>query len=166
MSAPKTKTRSPFTLKEDITLQQLVVTFGQNWPAIAAALGTRNARQCRDRWRGYLRPDLTTHDWTREEDECLISQYRVVGPKWRLIARAVIGRSEIALKNRWQMLIKLAESRGTPEVVPLAVHIESARKDEHKQPVRQTIHMQPLIDEFTCINGELRDFFNSLHTSR
>lgn len=160
----KGKTRLPFSVAEDILLRQLVAQLGEDWSAVASAIGTRNARQCRDRWRGYLRPDLINEKWTRDEDELLISQYNIVGPKWHLIAHSVIGRSEIAIKQRWQLLMKLARSRGDCDVVSLAAHLEYTRNQQKEQPARMrypAIEMEP-ISEVTCINDELRTFLNTL----
>ena len=42
--------------------------------------------------------------WLAEEDELILSQVEEVGPRWRIIAAMVPGRSDDAVRNRWKRL--------------------------------------------------------------
>jgi hypothetical protein len=57
--------KTKFTPEEDGTLTHLVTHYGtSNWKGIASLMGTRNARQCRERWNNYLDPKLRHHGIT------------------------------------------------------------------------------------------------------
>ena len=52
------------------------------WPEVAAQLGTgRTGKQCRERWRNYLRPGIQKGRWTEEEEQTLQDMYATFGPK-------------------------------------------------------------------------------------
>jgi hypothetical protein len=99
------KQRQLFTPGEDCALCQLVHRFGEsNWRTVADQMRGRSPRQCRDRWREYLSPELTKAEWGAEEDATLIAEYEKYGPRWAVIASTLRGRSEVTIKNRWKLL--------------------------------------------------------------
>ena len=99
------KSRQAFSQAEDEALRALVKEYGEtNWSLISQKMRNRNARQCRDRWRCYLRPTLVKSQWTDEEDRLLMEKYNEIGPKWSIIGKSLPGRSEITMKNRWKLL--------------------------------------------------------------
>jgi hypothetical protein len=94
--------KGPFTLEEDQLLVNYVAQFGaQSWPRVTTFLPNRSPKQCRERWFNHLTPTIVKSEWTQQEDEVIFQQYKLYGPKWSKIARAVPGRSDNALKNRW-----------------------------------------------------------------
>jgi hypothetical protein len=102
-----------FSSDEDARLSQVVAKLGtKDWHHIARCMGSRNARQCRDRWRNYLDPGLRNGDWTAQEDELLSEKYLQLGAKWNKISRFFQGRSDLALRNRWQVLERRTTKRG------------------------------------------------------
>jgi hypothetical protein len=104
-SAPGRSPKAKFTRNEDLRLCELVETIGMtNWPKIASLMPDRNARQCRERYRNYLDPDLRWDRWTPEEDKLLIAKFRDLGPRWNTIGQFFVNRSDNALRNRWQQL--------------------------------------------------------------
>ena len=108
----RTRHRHAFTKAEDKELRQIVNEVGENnWTKVADLMPGRNARQCRDRWRGYLRPTLATSQWTEEEDSTLLQKYEEHGPKWSVIGRSLPTRAETAIKNRWKMLNSMGYTR-------------------------------------------------------
>jgi myb proto-oncogene protein len=46
-----------------------------------------------------------------EEDLVVIEQQEIFGNKWAHISRTLVGRTENATKNRWNSLVKKAESK-------------------------------------------------------
>ena len=109
--------KNKFTDEEDIKLKYFVHMYGSNnWELIASALGTKNERQCRERWRNYLNPKLTTNPWTVEEDMQLVQKYAQYGSKWKRIANEMTGRSVNSVRNRWKLLLKNTEKHSNAQV--------------------------------------------------
>ena len=97
--------KNKFTIHEDERLLKLVQENGnKNWGMISKLMGTRNPRQCRERWNNYLNPELRKDKWSPEEDELLDEKYAEYGPKWNKIAKFFVHRSDNSIRNRWMML--------------------------------------------------------------
>ena len=102
---PKTPVKSKFSPQEDSKLLSLVLEHGsKNWLQISKLMGTRNPRQCRERWNNYINPDLRKDPWTPEEDKILEEKYAEIGPKWNKLARFLRNRSDNSIRNRWMMI--------------------------------------------------------------
>jgi hypothetical protein len=106
--------KTKFAPDEDAMLSHLVSVFGTDaWKKISRLMGTRNPRQCRERYNNYLNPSLNQSSWTPEEDELLMAQFEEHGPKWNTIARAFANRSDMSLRNPWNQLDRRMKRTGT-----------------------------------------------------
>lgn len=110
-SEPKAQTTSnkslktKFTPEEDLKLMNIIsLGFARNWNQVALFMGTRNPRQCRERWNNYLNPNIRNDPWSPMEDALLIQKYKEYGSKWRKISKFFHNRSDNALRNRMQLL--------------------------------------------------------------
>jgi hypothetical protein len=91
-----------FTPAEDDRLRELVDRNGtKDWELIATNMPLRNARQCRERWNNYINPTLANTEWTTAELELLEKKYAEFGPRWKVIAEFIPGRSKNGIKNHW-----------------------------------------------------------------
>ena len=100
--------KNKFTSQEDRDLLALVEQHGtKQWDRIADSLPGRSARQCRDRWKNYLAPNVNQMPWTREEDQRLLQLYQLVGPRWSKIGATFPGRTSVSVKNRWHKLHRI-----------------------------------------------------------
>lgn len=94
--------RQTFSPEEDAYLCSLVQQFGVNsWKFIAKKMPNRTTRQCRERYKNYLSPEIKNGPWTKEEDELLKEKYKEFGPKWAQISSFFNSRSDVNIKNRW-----------------------------------------------------------------
>ena len=71
------------------------------WSVVAKCIPGRGGKQCRDRWFNKLDPSLIWTKWTAEEDKKMIELQKEMGNKWVKMATKMPGRSENAIKNRW-----------------------------------------------------------------
>jgi hypothetical protein len=94
--------RKSFTREEDLLLAQLVAQHGaSHWEQLSKFISGRTARQCRERWRTFLSPELINGPWSHAEDQLLDRLYAEHGSKWSVIAKHFRGRSDSNVKNRW-----------------------------------------------------------------
>jgi hypothetical protein len=102
--------RQKFSPEEDQQLRDLVTLLGENsWTEVAAQLGTRTSRQCRERFRNYLSPQIRNDPWTPIEDVLLREKFEIFGAKWSAIVAFFPTRSEVNLKNRWAQITHKAK---------------------------------------------------------
>ena len=113
------KSKEKFTEVEDMKLKQLVSFLGtKNWKFISKEMGTKNARQCRERWRNYLNPELNLGSYTVQEDMLIVNLFNKLGPKWKKISNYLPGRSPNSIRNRMKHL----------KNYPLRVQIENLKR--------------------------------------
>ena len=102
----KSHPRKKFSQDEDNRLKYLVCLYGENWETVSHFMRTRNPRQCRERWTNYLSGKKTQAPWTQYEDEKLKELYQKYGPKWVKISSHFPNRSDVSIKNRWNVFVR------------------------------------------------------------
>ena len=68
---------------------------------MAKSLPGRIGKQCRERWHNHLDPKVSKRKWTVEEDSLIVKLHLVHGNRWCDIAKKVTGRTDNAIKNRF-----------------------------------------------------------------
>lgn len=103
--------------EEDSLMHKIIAEIGtKSWKAISERLYEesskkkiyRTAKQCREHWSCYLDPRIKKGPWDQDEDKKLLqivleSQCQ---KKWSIIKQQFEGRTENALKNRYNLLLE------------------------------------------------------------
>ncbi|CAD8166503.1 unnamed protein product [Paramecium octaurelia] len=66
----------------------------------------RSSKQIRERFLNNLDPEINREKFTIQEDQIILEQYRIYGPKWSEIAKMLNRRPENQVKNRFYSYIK------------------------------------------------------------
>jgi hypothetical protein len=99
--------RGRWSKEEDDAIRRHVKEYGpKKWSRISYFLPGRMGKQCYQRWHNHVNPDLKKDGWTSEEDALIINAHRVHGTKWAKISALLPGRSDNAIKNRWNSTIR------------------------------------------------------------
>jgi len=100
-------TRGPWTKEEDATLFDMVSKLGpERWVVIAKELGTRNGKQCRERWHNHLDPSINKSAFTPDEDAKIWHLFHSLGPRWALMAKEMPGRPDNSIKNHFNTVLR------------------------------------------------------------
>ena len=92
--------KGPWSEMEDKRLLDLVSYHGaESWMDISKEHGSRNAKQCRERYHQNLKSSINRGPITPEEGVAIERYHAEKGPKWAEIARALGGRSDNQVKN-------------------------------------------------------------------
>jgi hypothetical protein len=98
--------KTQWTTQEDGKLLESIREHGMlNWSVIANDIPNRNGKQCRERYKNHLSPDVNHDDWNSEEDAILLLQHKFKGNQWLSISSFLPGRSPNHVKNRYNFLM-------------------------------------------------------------
>ena len=107
--------KGPWSKEEDaIVLEYVNKSGGVNlvkWSAVAHQVKGRLGKQVRERWYNHLDPMLKKGPWAPEEDALLLQLQATMGNRWCEIAKNISGRSENAVKNRWNSAQRRARAQ-------------------------------------------------------
>lgn len=135
----KDKARTKFTELEDSMLRQIVLSMPKvNWKIVEQLMGSKNARQCRERYNNYLAPERNTDPWTAEEEAILMEKYKEFGPQWSKMTPFFRNRAAVSIKNQYAKIIYNEKRRGNSQIPPTADE-EMMEDDPVPVPVNETV---------------------------
>lgn len=95
----------------DEVLKAAVSKYGTNqWSRCASLLAKKTAKQCKARWQQWLDPSIKKTEWSRDEDEKLLTMAKVLPNQWQTIG-PIVGRSATQCLERYQKLLDEQEAR-------------------------------------------------------
>ena len=99
--------KGSWTREEDEIVINFVTEHGdKDWAKLALLLNGRTGKQCRERFKNHLDPNVQRNAWTPEEDQLLIDLHTKLGNQWTLISSHFSGRTDNCIKNRWNSTLK------------------------------------------------------------
>ena len=110
--------KGPWTVEEDRIVSAMVLKYGVGmvkWSVIASQLHGRIGKQCRERWFNHLDPSIKKGEWTAVEDNVVFTSQLVFGNRWSEIAKLLPGRTENAVKNRFNSSARKKWLKTQPE---------------------------------------------------
>jgi hypothetical protein len=124
--------KGPWSKEEDAIVLQYVAASGGvhavKWSAVAKQVEGRLGKQVRERWYNHLDPLLKKGPWTPEEDVLLLQLQAKLGNRWCEIAKNITGRSENAVKNRWNSAQRKARAQRENKNKDCTVSAKKKRK--------------------------------------
>ena len=100
--------KGPWTPDEDAALCAAVSVHGAlTWKLISKLVGTRNPKQCHERWHQQLKPGMCKRSFSAEEDALVLAAAEKYDNRWRHISNVVFNniRTQNTIKNRWYTLM-------------------------------------------------------------
>ena len=109
--------KGTWTPQEDEQLRAVVARFGpNNWASVIAPhMTNRQGKQCRERWRNNLDPNLKKISWTTEEERIATAAHQTLGNKWAKIAKLLPGRSDNDVKNHFYAILRRTRKRSSSD---------------------------------------------------
>jgi hypothetical protein len=98
----ETKRRQSLTKEEEAICEFQKTKGKKKWTELF--LPSKTAKQIRERWNHVLNSAVSKKPWTLEEDSNLLEKVREVGKKWNFLQQFFSGRTDVILKNRYQLL--------------------------------------------------------------
>ncbi|KAF2204843.1 hypothetical protein GQ43DRAFT_437538 [Delitschia confertaspora ATCC 74209] len=96
---------------EDEVLKAAISKYGLNqWARVSSLLAKKTAKQCKARWQEWLDPSIKKVEWSREDDEKLLTMAKLLPTQWRTIA-PLVGRTATQCLERYQKLLDEQEAK-------------------------------------------------------
>lgn len=102
--------KGPWNAEEDALLVYLISQGFQNWGKLAQQMNGRTAKQCRERWRHHLDPQVSKEEFSAEEDKIVFEKQLEFGNSWAQISQCLPGRTEDSVKIRFKALARESQS--------------------------------------------------------
>ena len=97
-----------FTTEEDKIIRKMVAEIGEHkWSLIAKELPGKNRKQIRDHYINFLKlGQKGGRKFAEIEDQAIVDAVTIKGYKWTAIAKLLLNRSPIEVKNRFYGKLK------------------------------------------------------------
>ncbi|KAG6047679.1 hypothetical protein E4U17_007418 [Claviceps sp. LM77 group G4] len=157
---PVSYRRGSWSPQEDDVLKRMVQKQGaKGWDEISKNIGSRSAKQCRERWHQSLDPRLRHGPITKEEGDVILDWVARKGPQWAEIGRHLKYRSDNAVKNWWNgvqnqskrkekaLALKRQKASQQDDAPPVSPPIEHSQRSSGIRDFEESLDLPPLLGE-------------------
>mmetsp|Transcript_12489 Transcript_12489/g.23179 ORF Transcript_12489/g.23179 Transcript_12489/m.23179 type:complete len:565 (-) Transcript_12489:99-1793(-) len=109
--------------EDEILIKMMNQPGVQGWSQISREIPGRTPKQCRERWSLSLDPTINRSPWTEEEDDKLLEMHKKYGSAWAEIRHWFNGRTENAVKTRYNCLVRAMKRDSTISWTPKVISI-------------------------------------------
>lgn len=147
--------KGPWTEDEDRLVCKLVKAQGpKKWSVLSAYVPGRTGKQCRERWVNHLSPDVNKGEWTEEEEQTLLDQHSKLGNQWCKIAQFLPGRSENAVKNRWNSFANRCSALHKADgVVSMRQKPRNRKSSKNRATLREKSVLDTALETFDALTS-------------
>ncbi|WOL15943.1 transcription factor MYB30 [Canna indica] len=140
--------KGPWSPEEDQILVDYIKRNGHgNWRALPKLAGLlRCGKSCRLRWTNYLRPDIKRGNFTKEEEDAIISLHAKLGNRWSAIAASLPGRTDNEIKNIWHTYLKKRANPEEEEETPA-----SKKKKQQRDDAESKLKPEPVSSDSSSV---------------
>jgi hypothetical protein len=139
--------KGSFLPEEDEMITSFAMECPQRpWLQIATVIPHHTLKQCRERWSNHLDPAVKKDPWAEEEDVMIFQLSEQIGRKWAEIARSLPGRSDNAIKNRYNSSIvhRIRDDVTGARILAPSEARPYHQKTQVRKPSRAALERQPL----------------------
>lgn len=153
------KRKDKWLPSEDEMLKASIAKNGtKSWITVSKDVPGRTGKQCRERWLSSLNPSIVKSNFSKEEDEILITLQEQYGNKWSIIATQLPGRTPISIKNRFNWILQKKKRQESGNQSPIVSPTPSAYSSP---PEAEIITEQPTTPVFEAdFDDSFFDTFN------
>jgi hypothetical protein len=120
-----------WTLDEDRQIIDWVRTHGtMSWTQLARTMPGRIGKQVRERYHNSLDPAVKKGEWSQQEDATVVQLHEMWGNKWAKIAERLPGRTDNAIKNRWNATLRKGNPHSATQSPAVELPASPVFKDE------------------------------------
>lgn len=156
--------KQPWTEEEDEFLKDFAMRC-KKWTLLAKEINNefhnnvliRNQKQCRERWKNFLDPELKKKPFSKSEDDLIVKLYEK-HKSWAKVAKELKNRNENQVKNRYRALKDRKKNKDVKNLqffVDVSAQYEHVRNFPHLESIPSLPSLPSHLSYLSSVNSKL-----------